>query len=111
MRSFGDNMSGETSEKPYYIGLVIGYRRGLNTQYENQVLLRIDGISDRSSASRLIGWKALFVDSKGNKFYGKIIGVHGNKGVVIGVFKPNLPGQAIGKNIYVYPRNVKIVLE
>ncbi len=100
-----------SEEKLYYTGLVLGYRRGSNTQYENQVLLKIDGVSDRSKASQLIGWKVLFVDNKGNRFYGKIVGVHGGKGVVIGVFKPNLPGQAIGKNIYVYPKNVKVLLE
>ena len=92
-----------------YTGLVIGYRRGSNTQYERQVLLRIDGVSSRRTASSLIGWRVLYRDSKGNVYRGTIVGVHGGKGVVVARFKPNLPGQAIGGNVYVYPRDVELV--
>ncbi len=99
------------AEARVYTGLVLGYRRGSNTQYENQVLIRVDGVTSRSEASRLIGWRVLYRDSKGNTYHGKIVHVHGNRGVVIAVFKPNLPGQAIGKNVYIYPKNVELVLK
>ena len=103
----------ETSsvEAKVLTGLVIGYRRGTNTQYENQVLIRVDGVKSRDEASRLIGWRVVFRDPKGNVYRGKIVHVHGNGGVVIAVFKPNLPGQAIGGNVYVYPRNVEVEIE
>ncbi len=93
-----------------YTGLVIGYRRGSNTQYENQVLLRVDGITDSRSAARLIGWRVLYRDNKGNLYRGRVVRVHGGKGVVIAVFKPNLPGQAIGGNVYIYPKGVELKL-
>jgi large subunit ribosomal protein L35Ae len=94
-----------------YTGLILGYRRGSNTQYENQVLIRIDGVDSDSKASRFVGWKVLFVDSKGNTYRGKIVRVHGRKGVVIAVFKPNLPGQAIGRDVYIYPpKGVELVV-
>ncbi len=92
-------------------GLVIGYRRGTNTQYENQVLIRIDGVSSDSEAARYIGWRVLYVDTKGNTYKGKIIRTHGTKGVVIAVFKPNLPGQAIGRDVYIYPKGVELVVK
>lgn len=85
-----------------YTGLIIGYRRGTNTQYTNQVLARIHGIESYKQAARLVGWRTLYVDRYGNKYHGKIIGVHGRKGVVKIVFKPNLPGQAIGEEFRVF---------
>ncbi len=93
-------------EAKVYTGLIVGYRRGPNTQYERQVLIRVDGIASRGEASRLIGWRVLYCDTKGNKYRGKIIGVHGTRGIVIAVFKPNLPGQAIGANVYIYPKGI-----
>ncbi len=78
-------------------GLIIGYRRGSNTQYPNEVLVKLYGIDDKRHAAGFIGKKIVYVDEKGNVYRGKIIGVHGNKGVLRAVFKPNLPGQAIGK--------------
>ncbi len=102
-------MSGK--DKKVYTGIILGYRLGSNTQYEKQVLIRVDGINSRNEASQLIGWKVLYRDSKGNTYRGKVVHVHGNKGVVIAVFKPNLPGQAIGGDVYIYPKGVELVFE
>lgn len=85
-------MSGEGLE-----GVVLGYRRGTNTQYPSEVLVKFYGVESRSDASRLIGRKVIYKDVYGNVFHGKVIGVHGRKGVVRAAFKPNLPGQAIGR--------------
>jgi len=92
-------------------GLIVGYRLGSNTQYENQVLLRIDGVSDAKNASRYIGWRVIYRDGRGNVYRGKIVRVHGGKGVVIAVFKPNLPGQARGGNVYIYPKGVELIFK
>ena len=100
-------MSG--GDKKVYTGVILGYRLGSNTQYERQILIRVDGINSRNTASQLIGWKVLYRDNKGNEYRGKIIHVHGGKGVVVAVFKPNLPGQAIGGNVYIYPKGVQLV--
>jgi len=102
-------LSGEAAK--VYTGLIIGYRLGSNTQYEKQVLIRVDGINDSNMAAQLIGWRVLYRDNKGNEYHGKIVRVHGNKGVVIAVFKPNLPGQARGGNVDIYPRGVQLVFE
>ncbi len=100
-----------SEETKVFTGIVIGYRLGSNTQYENQVLIRVDGVSTRNEASRLIGWRVLYRDNKGNEYRGKIVRVHGDKGVVIAVFKPNLPGQARGGNVYIYPKGVELVFQ
>ncbi len=77
-------------------GWILGYRRGPNSQYPNQVLLKIDGVNDYREASRFIGAKIVLKDRYGNVFTGKVVKIHGRKGVVRAVFEPNIPGQAIG---------------
>jgi len=76
--------------------VIIGYRRGSNTQYPGQVLLKIEGVSGRE-AHRFISRRVVYRDAKGNVYRGRIIRKHGARNpVVIAVFEPNLPGQAIG---------------
>jgi len=88
-------------DKYEYTGIILGYRRGSNTQYTEKVLVKIPGVESRSEASGFIGRKILCVDRHGNTYRGKIIGVHGNRGVLIAVFKPRIPGQLIGSSFYV----------
>ena len=76
--------------------VVVGYRRGSNTQYTNQVLLRIT--NTRITPHSLIGKRIIYRDKYGNVYRGKVLKVHGKgaNSVVIASFKPNLPGQALG---------------
>jgi len=75
--------------------VILGYRRGSNIQYPNQVLLKV---MSNVVLSGLIGKKVIYKDKYGNVYRGKILDVHGKgiNGVLIATFKPNLPGQAIG---------------
>ncbi len=75
---------------------ILGFRRGTKSQYPSQVILRIDNVVDYKEASKYIGYKVVYKDSNGNIYRGKIVRLHGRKGLVRAVFKPNLPGQAIG---------------
>ncbi len=85
----------EIFEKGAAVGVILGYRRGPNEQYESHVRVKVLGINDRRLASRLIGWKVYYRDEHGNEYRGKVVGVLGNRGVVLVRFKPNIPGQAI----------------
>ncbi|MDK2384791.1 MAG: 50S ribosomal protein L35ae [Candidatus Korarchaeota archaeon] len=80
-------------------GVIMGYRRGSNTQYTSEVLVYVPGVAGRREASRLIGRRAVYVDEKGNVYRGRVTRVHGNRGVLRASFTPNLPGQAIGREI------------
>jgi len=75
---------------------ILGFRRGPKSQYPNQVILRIDNVVNYKDASKYIGYRVVYKDSNGNIYKGKIVRLHGRKGLVRAVFKPNLPGQAIG---------------
>ncbi len=84
------------SEPKKVYGVIVGYRRGPNQQYTNQVIMKIDGVNSRRHAARFIGFLVKIVDKHGNMYKGKIVGTHGCKGYVRVVFKPNIPGQLIG---------------
>ena len=90
-------------KNPTGIGVVMGYRRGSNTQYPKQVLIKVVN-SLTKKVDNLIGAKLLVRDAYGNEYHGKVIRVHarGRNNVVIGVFNRNLPGQAIGAEVLIY---------
>ena len=85
------------------LGIVLGYRRGSNTQYVNQVLIKVIS-SKYANVSNLIGCRVLVKDSYGNEYRGRVIRVHGRgrNNVVIAVFNRNLPGQTIGAEALIY---------
>ncbi|ABU82270.1 50S ribosomal protein L35ae [Ignicoccus hospitalis] len=74
--------------------VIVSYRRGSNDQNPHQVLVRFPSYRDAASAVRS---KIIYEDEHGNVYVGKVLRPHGKKGVAIAVFKPNLPGQAMGK--------------
>jgi len=84
-----------------YKGVVTSYRRGKRTQRNNQMLIEIDTVDNRSKAAEFIGRKIVWENESGTKIIGKIIGTHGKKGVVKAAFKKGLPGQAIGTPVII----------
>jgi large subunit ribosomal protein L35Ae len=51
-----------------------------------------------SEAGQLIGRKVIWNEGK-NKFIGKIVGLHGKKGVLRARFRKGVPGQALGTTV------------
>ena len=80
---------------PVALGIVLGYRRGSNTQYVNQVYIKV---LDHPNVHSLVGCRVRVVDGYGNTYLGKVIKVHGRgrNGVVIATFNRSVPGQVIG---------------
>ncbi|MEM5878536.1 MAG: 50S ribosomal protein L35ae [Candidatus Aenigmatarchaeota archaeon] len=74
-------------------GVVLGYRRGSTTQNVNQVLIDF-GLENDKKAAEILGKEVIWTSPSGKQIKGKIIAVHGKKGVVRAKFTPNLPGQA-----------------
>ena len=80
-------------------GVVTSYRRGRHLQHPNQVLLLFDEIDNKEAASTLVGRKVKWTSDAGKEILGKVLGPHGNNGVVRAKFRTNLPGQAIGSPV------------
>ncbi|MCX8178845.1 MAG: 50S ribosomal protein L35ae [Candidatus Aenigmarchaeota archaeon] len=74
-------------------GVILGYRRGSTTQNVNQVLIDF-GLENDKKAAEILGKEVIWISPSGKQIKGKIIAVHGKKGVVRAKFTPNLPGQA-----------------
>jgi large subunit ribosomal protein L35Ae len=83
------------------VGIVLGYRRGSNTQYVNQVYIKVLG---NCNVHSLVGCRVRVVDGYGNTYLGRVIRVHGRgrNGVVIATFSRNVPGQVIGGEVLFY---------
>ena len=78
-------------------GLILNYRIGGKTQYPKQCLIKVLG-AEPSDTSRMIGLKVCWpVDEP--KIYGKIVDVHGRKGVLRVRFNRGVPGQALGSRV------------
>jgi large subunit ribosomal protein L35Ae len=75
-------------------GTILSYRRGKHTQNTNQVLVKPDGVDDKEGAEKLVGKELAWETPGGKKIKGKVIAVHGGKGVVRAKFETNLPGQS-----------------
>jgi large subunit ribosomal protein L35Ae len=77
-------------------------------QNENQSILRLQGVNDRTAAQWYFGKRVVYVykssSSKNKKFktiWGRIATTHGNNGAVLARFAKNLPPRAIGSTLRV----------
>jgi len=79
-------------------GIILNYRVGPKTQRSKECLIRFTHVNSASEASRLIGRKVAWKSGK-NKIIGKIVDLHGKKGLVRARFRKGLPGQALGTTV------------
>ena len=75
-------------------GIIINY----HIAYTKEVLVRVQSITDKKKASRLIGKRALWNDGK-KDWIGHITGVHGTSGTLKVKFKKQLPPLCLAKPI------------
>jgi len=76
-------------------GVIVNYRIGPKTQKPKECIIHFLHANSVSEASRLIGRKVVWQCGK-NKIIGKIVDVHGRKGLVRARFRKGVPGQALG---------------
>ena len=76
--------------------IITSYRRSRHKQYPNQILIKAEGIG-YVKAHSLLGKKVVVSITKNKKMNGKIVALHGKKGVMRVRFPKGLPGQVIGK--------------
>jgi large subunit ribosomal protein L35Ae len=79
-------------------GIVVNYRVGPKTQKAKECIIQFKHVASASEAGRLIGRKVTW-KIKESKIIGKVIALHGRKGLVRVRFKKGLPGQALGTTV------------
>jgi len=82
-------------------GTILSYRRGRHTQNVNQMLIELENVNSKEKAKEYLGKKIVWTSPSGKKIEGKILALHGNKGIVRAKFERNLPGQAITTKVQV----------
>ncbi len=76
-------------------GIITNY----HIAYTKEVLVLVPGIKAKKEAGKFIGKKAVFTDSKGKKYVGKVSGLHGRKGTLKVKFKRPLPSTSLAKPV------------
>ena len=80
---------------------VVQFRRGRHVIHERHFLIRVEEVSSREDAGKLVGKDVEWKSPAGKIIKGKISSAHGNNGVVRAIFEKGLPGQAIGTEVEV----------
>jgi ribosomal protein L35AE/L33A len=83
--------------QPVY-GTIVNHRIGIRTQMPKWCLIHIMGENTASKAGQLVGRKMILKFGK-NSFIGKIMGLHGKKGVVTAKSQKGILGQALGARV------------
>jgi large subunit ribosomal protein L35Ae len=83
--------------QPVY-GTIVNYRIGIRTQMPKWCLVQIMGENTVSKAGQLVGRKMILKFGE-NNFIGRIVSLHGKKGVVEVKFQKGTPGQALGAKV------------
>ena len=79
-------------------GIIIGYRRGLRTQYNRQVLIRV---KEDHPLGSLCGARVWVIDKFGNKYWGRIVRLHSKRGIYRALFYKPIPGQLINSIVHI----------
>ena len=92
----------------------LGFRRNREVQRPNQALVKIEGVNNTKDTSYYLGKRVAYIykaptERNGTKFrtiWGRVSRAHGNSGVVLARFSPNLPSKAMGRTLRVmlYPQ-------
>ncbi|HID90951.1 TPA: 50S ribosomal protein L35ae [Candidatus Bathyarchaeota archaeon] len=80
-------------------GTILNYRLGSKAQHPKEYIVKFAGVRSRDRAAQLVGRKVVWYTRKGRPLVGKVIGVHGRRGVVRVRFRKGLPGEALGTRV------------
>jgi ribosomal protein L35AE/L33A len=75
-------------------GIIINF----HIAYTKEVLVKVQGITDKKKGAKLIGKKAVWKDAK-TEHVGHVTGVHGTSGTMKVKFKKPLPATCLAKMI------------
>ena len=79
-------------------GFIVSYRAGPKTQRPKECILRFSNIKSSREAARLVGRKVAW-PAEERKIRGKIVALHGKKGLVRACFRKGVPGRALGTRV------------
>lgn len=80
-------------------GRISAFRGTFRRKSGNQMIIHVDGVTDKEKASALVGKKVVWTAPGKNKkqLVGKVSAVHGGKGAIRAIFETGMPGQSLGE--------------
>ncbi len=77
--------------------ILVNFRGAYKSQKaSNQMIVKVDGITSKEEAEKLVGKKVIWSSPAGRDIIGQISAPHGSKGTVRAIFEKGMPGQSIG---------------
>lgn len=81
--------------------VIVNFRRGRETQTDNQMVLKVEGVDSREKAAKLVEKKVVWKSPAGKEIKGIVKSAHGNKGALRVLFEKGMPGQALGNKVQI----------
>ena len=78
---------------------IVNFRSARHHQYDNQMILSVEGYSDRAKAAELVGEAVSWKSPAGKEIKGKVASSHGNSGALRVIFETGMPGQSLGNKV------------
>ncbi len=79
-------------------GILVNFRGGRHTKYNNHMILKVPNI-DKEKAKNLIGKLVIWQSPAKKEIKGIIKSLHGNSGCLRVIFEKGMPGQSIGTKV------------
>ena len=79
--------------------IISNFRSSRHSQYHNQMIILVEGVSDKEKANDLIGKIAIWKSPAGKEITGEVKAAHGSKGAIRVIFERGMPGQSVGQQI------------
>ncbi len=76
-------------------GFIVSYRTGPKTQRSKECVIKFPKVKSSREGARLVGRKIAWPVGE-RRLRGKIVALHGKKGLVKARFGKGVPGQALG---------------
>lgn len=81
-------------------GVIVNYRTGRHTQYDNQMIISVLELTNREEAAKHVGKKVTYVVTEsGKELIGEVRSAHGNSGALRVLFETGMPGQSKGQKV------------
>ena len=80
-------------------GTFVNFRSARHHQYDNHMIITVEGYSDKEKAESLVGKAVVWTSPAGKELKGEIKAAHGNSGAVRAIFETGMPGQAVGTKV------------
>lgn len=88
----------EEEEMSQIQGFIVSYRTGPRTQHPKECILQFPNVKSPNEAANLVGRKVAWPVGE-RKIRGKIVALHGERGLVRARFRKGLSGQALGTRV------------